>query len=330
MLNYIEKQLAYEEYSSFIQRSGSVADVDQKRFNWLYYQNPFGVASFYCAYDDKSLVGTEIHVPLMLKHKKGKVLSALAVGSIVDPAYRGKGIWSKLIELSIAESKKKGIKVIWGQPNAKSQPILLNKLDWKITGKVCYLSSLLGPNPKRNFLIRAAQNVLAFAVKQNTKNVLKTLKLGEMNYDLPGTVGNEQIMIYKDVNYITWRYRDIPEQGYRVKTITKDDKLLCLLVFKTSNQTMYLFDYLVYDKQIVRQLLKIIQRIGLNEGCRKVVLSTNTVSDYAKHALSFIYLRRTAYVNMAFVVDPAFKNILSEHWVHNIGDEDIKFTKELI
>lgn len=59
--------------------------------------------------------------------------------SMTDPRYQGKGLFTKLGEITQALAKEEGILFIYGFPNQNSYPGYIKKLDWQFTGNMkCY------------------------------------------------------------------------------------------------------------------------------------------------------------------------------------------------
>jgi len=88
-------------------------------FRWEFIDGPFGKAIYVGAIDDTfpqtKVVGIQCAIPIELISTSGKiVLTAKSEDTLVDPSYRGQKIFEKMYDVLFEESKKAGIKYIWG------------------------------------------------------------------------------------------------------------------------------------------------------------------------------------------------------------------------
>jgi GNAT superfamily N-acetyltransferase len=92
----------------------------QETFQWEFLDSPFGKAIYVGAIDDSftaeiKIVGIQCAIPIELTDTEGNVvLTAKSEDTLVDPAYRGQKIFERMYEVLFEESKKAGIKYIWG------------------------------------------------------------------------------------------------------------------------------------------------------------------------------------------------------------------------
>ena len=99
-------------------------------FHWQYNKNPQGKALIVlCIDEDKndSIVGQEPIIPMALSVDEKDVQGSLSINSVVHSSYRGKGIFSKLVDSLPELGLKRGISCVYGIPNTKSYNAFLKQ-----------------------------------------------------------------------------------------------------------------------------------------------------------------------------------------------------------
>lgn len=93
-------------------------------FKWEFVDAPAGTAIYVVAKDTEAvdpdaLIGIQCAIPMNFQRPDGTlVLTAKSEDTIVDPNYRGKGIFNKMYDFLFEECSKKGILYIWGFTSA--------------------------------------------------------------------------------------------------------------------------------------------------------------------------------------------------------------------
>ncbi len=89
-------------------------------FNWEFLNGPAGKAIYVGAFDGDKLIGTQAAIPLYFVGPEGKLmLTAKSEDTLLDPDYRGKGLFELMYKLLIVECRKAQIVSIWGFTYAK-------------------------------------------------------------------------------------------------------------------------------------------------------------------------------------------------------------------
>lgn len=84
-----------------------------EQMQWEFERGPH--SSLYAiARDEGRLVGTQALIPIDLATPFGGALSAKSEETLVDPEYRGQGIFENLYEFLLPHARSLGIRVIWG------------------------------------------------------------------------------------------------------------------------------------------------------------------------------------------------------------------------
>jgi len=103
---------------------------------WKYRDNPDGPAIIAVAEDQGRLVGQYALWPTRLRLGDAVVKGAQSLDTMTHPDYRGQGMFTRLAEAAMGYAAGQGVEVLYGFPNANSQPGFVNRLDWDLTGTV--------------------------------------------------------------------------------------------------------------------------------------------------------------------------------------------------
>lgn len=139
-LNVSDESLA--NYSKVL----SEAFLDSKKFNlkylqWLYRDNPSGVALGFDAYVGATLVAHYACIPKFIRVNGETVKTLLSLNTATISQYQGKGLFSKLAALTYQLGFDEGFSSVHGVANSNSTPGFVRKLGFQL---VCPLSVSLG------------------------------------------------------------------------------------------------------------------------------------------------------------------------------------------
>lgn len=224
VLNESELILANQLYSKVYIKERSLKD-----FKWEFLEGPIGKAIYVGAFDGSRLIGTQAAIPLYFVNEKGeKILTAKSEDTLLDPEYRGKGLFDKMYEVLFYECKKVGIVSVWGFTYAK-KPFL--KLGFEIPFETNNAVMVFNPLSSYNYLISLnPQNKLKDKVKilglvllSYFKNIFFTRNSTSENNVLVSSVvdsllnlqfkvlqSSESQSLMMDADYLRWRLIENP------------------------------------------------------------------------------------------------------------------------
>lgn len=108
-----------------------------------------------------------------------------------------------------------------------------------------------------------------FSKKISTKLILTD------SFDDNFVSGNKSdfFRIYKDKEYLNWRYKDKPNSDYSIYKIVKEEKILGYIVLRFKGYKCYIHDILVnnLDRGEMITVLRSIENKALEEGIRIIV-----------------------------------------------------------
>lgn len=92
-----------------------------EQFSWEFERAPAGESVYIIALDGDRIVGTNCVIPIELYNSAtGPFLSGKSEDTLVDPDYRGHGIFNQIYNVLFEECVNEGIEVIWGFTPARA------------------------------------------------------------------------------------------------------------------------------------------------------------------------------------------------------------------
>lgn len=99
---------------------------------WLYIKNPCGFAVGFDAYEGDELAAHYVCIPVSIR-LNGKIEKALlSLNTATHPRYQGKGLFTKLAELTYQAAADQGFDYVYGIANANSTPGFVRKLGFQL------------------------------------------------------------------------------------------------------------------------------------------------------------------------------------------------------
>lgn len=183
-------------------------------WNWRYRNNPFTEKLFIrLMYDGENLAGHYAVSPIKMKVNDNVFMAALSMTTITHPDYSGRGVFKTLAESVYDEMKASGLKMVMGFPNKNSHYGLINKLHFKDVFQIPMLT-------------RSTESLKKIdAVYDHVEACTD---------DIVNTYFNRENGVFKDANYLKWRYDDCPYSKYYKIEVTTD-AIKNLAIFKSYN-----------------------------------------------------------------------------------------------
>lgn len=187
-------------------------------WRWKHIQNPFGASPILLARDNGKLVGMRAFLKWRFRFQGNSFLAFRAVDTATHPDYRGKGIFTKLTMALVDQIQSGEPALIFNTPNNQSKPGYL-KMGWKEFGKTKLQVKI---NPLNIIMNRIS---------------LPTTPLVSLNWDELeieqilsswSKAHNHVVTTQYSMEYLRWRYKQVPAVFYLSKRTTRGD---CSAVF---------------------------------------------------------------------------------------------------
>jgi len=199
---------------------GEVGDMRTEAYwRWKHIQNPFGPSPVLMAWEGDMLIGLRAFMPWRFRYQHKDVLAYRAVDTATHPDHQGKGIFSKLTLALIEQLKAGAPALIFNTPNHKSMPGYL-KMGWQQVGRT-RLRAKIHPLQivKHRFSHAPVQVPSPVLFPDDLDQLLKSWQQGR---------AQEMTTAYS-MDYLRWRYQQIPGVNYGLKTVKKGDSMAVVI-----------------------------------------------------------------------------------------------------
>lgn len=103
-----------------------------KYLRWLYSENPAGSAIGFDAWDGEELAAHYVCIPTRASVAGQAVKVLLSLNTATHPSYQGKGLFTKLAEMTYDAGQGKDFDCVYGIANANSTPGFVRKLGFQL------------------------------------------------------------------------------------------------------------------------------------------------------------------------------------------------------
>ena len=211
--------------------AGPGGDRTQEFFRWKHLDNPFGRSLMLLAEHDGAVVGLRAFMRWTWNGPDGAIRAVRAVDTATHPSYRRMGIFARLTGSAVELLRDGGTALIFNTPNEKSLPGYL-KMGWVSVGRVPvhlrvkrparFIAGLAGRQGRSALRSEAPE---AHAVLQAEVASLPALLAA-------AEAPRDRLATPREPSYLQWRYGSASGLGYRAVTLSNDDGLRGLAIFR--------------------------------------------------------------------------------------------------
>ena len=269
------------------------------------------------------------------------IIAGQSCDTMVRADQRKKNLFTQLAKENYADAIKKGLKVVFGFPNRASYPGFMRKLWWyKICNLKCYyyrigLKRVLGEKTDRvvkrfftfpnriKFLIekRLLNNNMEITISNKISASVENLLKEVLNYEV--------LSVWKDLDYMKWRYENHPDYSYDFHIINIGGRpeglavcrncgetiAICELIHRTKNlrQSVLLLRHLL--KYYSNSLAQKVEFSGYDDGFFDAVFASSGFNTYPSNLI---------FGAQAFNDERLEKMLMiPQNWTISIGDTDV-------
>lgn len=183
-------------------------------FAWKHERGAFGPSPAWVALDGDHIVGFRVLLRWEFEHRGATVRAVRPVDTATDPAYRGRGVFTRLTMHALDEVRAEGVELVFNTPNDQSRPGYL-KMGWHVVGQLAAVARPTRPwravrmlgarTPADRWALQSEAGVAAAEVLHD-RSALETLLARQTT-----TVGFRTRL---NPDFLAWRYGE-PLLGYR-------------------------------------------------------------------------------------------------------------------
>jgi GNAT superfamily N-acetyltransferase len=208
---------------------GSTVPKTEEFWRWKHFQNPFGVSPGLIAFNERGIISVRVFLRWSWKVNGLKIQAVRAVDTATHPDYRGRGLFSKLTQLLLDQMKAEDVSFIFNTPNKRSLPGYL-QMGWTQVTRIPLLVRVLHPfHMVRKIIARVKNgNILHPEIPDGVNRLLQEPDLNRL---LLNVEKDERYQTSRNLEYLKWRYSDIPGISYNARWHFKDSAW-AILIFR--------------------------------------------------------------------------------------------------
>jgi predicted N-acetyltransferase YhbS len=340
-----DEQAILELFRTVFGKSRSLA-----HWTWQFKDNPYGgpFISLARREDDGAVVGSYSVMPVKLNVMGRPVLGCQSVDTAVHPDHRGQRVFEQTASDCYAWCASSGVKAVVGFPNASSYPGFMRTLDWRRIAFPMQYSSRLGVGA----LLRRATGLpllpglgdalyrMARGARLSWRRAIARRLAGrEAEFRIATTVpegydglwnawrSQEVLSIWKDAEYLRWRYDRNPDHRFTYFQLTGGTELLALSVGVEMDGALVLCELMVGGRNVAlgRWLALEICLHALDRGMKAVTFLGSDAGIFDDALVGFS--RQKSYTNVfcGRAFEPGLlAEILpqAQNWTVTFGDGD--------
>jgi predicted N-acetyltransferase YhbS len=245
-----------------------------EHWRWQFKDNPYGgpFVSLARRIDDGAVVGSYSVMPVMLNVMGKAVLACQSVDTAVHPDHRGQRVFEQTASDCYAWCESGGVKAVFGFPNASSYPGFMRTLDWRRIGfPVRYAMRLeVGSRVRRatglpllpglaDFFFRAGRHAQLALRRSAVRRVAAPDAVFRVHSIVPDGYdalwnecrSQEVLSVWKDADYLRWRYDRNPDHRFTYFTLARGDGSLAQAVGVEIDGTLALCELLVAGRDVL-------------------------------------------------------------------------------
>jgi len=268
MIDYSLAELDDEVAQAFVRLfPGDEADKSSDRLRWRYHEGPHGPGRIVLARDLAAggrIIGLIGLISLQLRSSAGPAESFQAVDVIVDPTYRGRGIFAGMGQAAIEGAAQLGKDVLWGFPNDNAAPAWFGRFAWLNFGTVPFM---IRPLRSGYFLGRIASdlsrlNFPLIQVRSKADPGVKEIRDFGSDFDeLWQRFAPTGPAVERNSRWMRWRLLDRPASHYRIVATEGEGGGLAAIVASVllnrhGGRILYVLEAIGVDAKATARLLK--------------------------------------------------------------------------
>jgi len=238
----------------------------ERYWMWKHLENPFGPSEVLVSEEDDKVVG--VRACMKWRWRNGnKIFHAVrGVDAATHPAYQGRGIFRKLTLDLVDQCMAKGDQFVFNTPNDQSRPGYL-KMGWTVAGRLPIVVQIRRPiNMMKNLMVR--ETLPVFTDDENSvATVLAHPGLSDLLRNRLQNV--EMFSTDVSIDYLSWRYRDVPVVNYFALTEKDGDALTGLIIGRIKatpyGKELRVTDCFLHKNSTGKELMK--KLTDLNKKC---------------------------------------------------------------
>lgn len=192
-------------------------------WSWKYEKSVFGKPIITTARTAGGyIVGARVFWPWHLQLNGKKLKAFQPVDTVVEPSYRGKGLFRKMTDLALEEAKQQHCDVLFNFPNQQSLYGDLN-MGWKLLGKLEWSVKILRPM-RILFSLNCREQYQPVEMPYELR-----FRSSQISREKRGKNFSDLVTAYAPPDFYRWRYEEHPFFKYGMITESHGEEKLHLI-----------------------------------------------------------------------------------------------------
>ena len=267
MIDYSLAVLDEEIEAAFVRLfPDDAADKSAARLRWRYHGSPHGPGRIAIARDKAKggrIVGLIGLIALRLRTAQGQLQSFQAVDVVVDPDYRGHGVFSGLGKVAIEGAAELGKDVLWGFPNENAAPAWFGRFSWLRFGTVPFMVRPLRTGYFLGRFSNALRRIdlpIAIPQTESDPSVREIRDFGPEIERLWQRFAPPGPGVDREALWLRWRLIDRPAADYRIAVTEKGGEVTAMvtsvLLDRHGGRILYILEAMGTETGQLARLLK--------------------------------------------------------------------------
>jgi GNAT superfamily N-acetyltransferase len=227
---------------------GHTNDFDSKRFEWLHVKNALAPSRIAVAEHEGAIIGVYAVIKKNVLFNGIKYIAGRDIDPVVHPDFRGKGIFSQLIDYGFNSFHE--IDFFFNFANDLSKTGFLNK-GWREIGRLKDYIYQVGYDNQYSFQF-CLYWICRINYSATNRDNFCELSLDKITDNLDGLscFSSNRFCVQRDIEYIRWRYDMHPFNTYKyIVALDKNEVTKIAIVrIDPDNNEIILCDFLYRDK----------------------------------------------------------------------------------
>ena len=239
------------------------SETDLNRWKWQFLYHPKGEGWISLAQANNEIVGQYCMMRHHLNFLGREIIAGQSCDTMVKADQRGKRWFTKLANHNYEFAAKNGVQAVFGFPNRNSYPGFMKHLDWIRLFNLNYYYYRLGLKKYIGNRLDILLNIFLLNkfllrykifLKSRIKDfaIITTEKIPKNLDDTLKEICNYEVLsIWKDNNYLRWRYENHPQNKYLFHMLMIGKKIEGLVVTRVCNDNVRICEVLSRTKSIL-------------------------------------------------------------------------------
>jgi hypothetical protein len=257
----------------------------EKQWDWQFNQNPQGKSWITLALNNTKVIAQYCMFRQHLNYMGKEIVAGQSCDTMVHPEFRRNGIFVKLAKRNYRYAESNNIQSVIGFPGRRAYPGLMKKLKWNNIANMTYYNFRIGIKKKfGRFFDRIYKflltNFIHFKINCNKGRIQKNIAVYK-NSKIPGTIqkllkehrDHEVLSIWKDREYLKWRYQEHPLNNYTYFIAQSKNDIETLVICREIKDTIAICEFIYKERNITENAiaLQIIVQYYIEKGKENII-----------------------------------------------------------